>query len=1000
MICRRDFPAILALSISLLLAAARAGADDQPILRIEPGGHTARVTKVLFSGDRDHNWLISVGEDKAARIWDLDTGRQVRTLRGQISADRRGQLFAAAANDKTLAVAGDMPKAVITDDRDFASREGYLQAFRFFNLVSGKIARKPQTWHHGVVTTLAFNRSGERLASGSRDSLVLVWSFYEREDPKELKGHQGGVNEVVFSPADDKWLASGGDDGTVRFWDWAAKKPLVRTIKLGSPVLCVAWAPDGRTLLAGTREGKVHFLDPETGKPLRDAVSQDDSVTTLAVSPDKSWFVTGSGAGSADFRVRVWSFAEGTVARSFDRHSAAIQSVAMSPDGRWVASADRAGVIYVWDPVTLEERWQFGGAAPSAFSVAWSQDGKRIAWGSNPRDPKELTHTFLLDRGVPGPPPRPDEPWVFGASSTGGRSVGISPDHRTVQLQENGRTVSQLTLPMPNDEAWATILTPRREVVVGTEFELRLYDAGLGKRSRARFVGHDGAVRALSVSPDGRFLASASEDKTVRIWSLERGGDVEPLLSLVATLDGHWIAWTPRGFYAASPSGDDIIGWHVNRGDDVAADFYTAYQFRKRFYRPDVIRHVVEAGDVNRAVQMADRESHHQTEATLSIEQEVARAPAVEIMEVGPVPGVRKEGLGYQSDRAEVTLTVHVDRADAATAVRVQVNHPAGSRRLVEAKPSGRANEWILPAALTQGDNSVAVVATNQAGESSPAIVTVRYEPPAGARKPSKLYVLCIGVKDYADPGIEKLSYADADATALASFYQGQRGKLYDSVEVRTLLNRSATRQAVLNGISWLETMGSEDSAILFVSSHGFRGSDVTASASRGAEDASFYFAPCDAQLSRLAASGIRWVDIAERLRGLRGKDVVLMLDHCFSGGVDFEVSRAYAANEARRALVESSILTLTASTDQEESWEDPAWRHGAFTYAALEALNGSVPRVIESGGIIMLDALALYLHREVPRLVSQVKGPEVHQTPNIYRPPGASVDVPVAKVR
>ena len=80
----------------------------------------------------------------------------------------------------------------------------------------------------------------------------------------------------------------------------------------------------------------------------------------------------------------------------------------------------------------------------------------------------------------------------------------------------------------------------------------------------------------------------------------------EPLLSLFTTADGEWVLWTQEGYYDASLGGDRLIGWHVNQGRDKAAKFYLAQQFRKQFYRPDVIDRVLETGDVMRAVALAD----------------------------------------------------------------------------------------------------------------------------------------------------------------------------------------------------------------------------------------------------------------------------------------------------------------------------------------------------------------------------------------------------------
>ena len=81
-------------------------------------------------------------------------------------------------------------------------------------------------------------------------------------------------------------------------------------------------------------------------------------------------------------------------------------------------------------------------------------------------------------------------------------------------------------------------------------------------------------------------LVVAYGDGTIR-W--HRWSDGEELLALFAHADRtRWVLWTPSGYYDASAGAEELIGWHLNRGQDEAADFFPASRFRARFYRPDV----------------------------------------------------------------------------------------------------------------------------------------------------------------------------------------------------------------------------------------------------------------------------------------------------------------------------------------------------------------------------------------------------------------------------
>ena len=109
----------------------------------------------------------------------------------------------------------------------------------------------------------------------------------------------------------------------------------------------------------------------------------------------------------------------------------------------------------------------------------------------------------------------------------------------------------------------------------------------------------------VEISQDGKLVVAAYGDGTIR-W--HRLSDGQELLALfVHAKDRRWITWTPKGYYMASAGGENLIGWHVNRGWAEAADFFPADRFRNRFYRPDVVHQVLQTLDEDKAIAEADR---------------------------------------------------------------------------------------------------------------------------------------------------------------------------------------------------------------------------------------------------------------------------------------------------------------------------------------------------------------------------------------------------------
>ena len=102
--------AVLGLVLTVFLPVL-AWADD-PVLVIDPGGHLALIKDIMFSSDG--KYLVSAGDDKVVRVWDVKTGETVRTIRGQVGDGHEGKIYAAAlsAQDKYLAVGGWMQPEV------------------------------------------------------------------------------------------------------------------------------------------------------------------------------------------------------------------------------------------------------------------------------------------------------------------------------------------------------------------------------------------------------------------------------------------------------------------------------------------------------------------------------------------------------------------------------------------------------------------------------------------------------------------------------------------------------------------------------------------------------------------------------------------------------------------------------------------------------------------------------------------------------------------------
>ncbi len=244
--------------------------------------------------------------------------------------------------------------------------------------------------HDGLVREIAYSHDGSKLAVvGGRWSgeppEVHVWNPTTGREQAALQGHRGTINCVAFSP-DDRILATGSSDRTVRLWDINSGGQTAELVGHKDWIRCLAFSPDGRTLATGSQDSDLSLWDVATGSHLATTDWHGNGVTGAVFSPDGESLFTSSFDGMIYLSNPALLCLPTTLPRQRgDRN--AVLSLALSPDGRTLAagaSNDEGPVeVTLWNPNTGVQRGVLRGHRGHVCAVAFSPCGHLLASGGS-----------------------------------------------------------------------------------------------------------------------------------------------------------------------------------------------------------------------------------------------------------------------------------------------------------------------------------------------------------------------------------------------------------------------------------------------------------------------------------------------------------------------------------------------------------------------------------------------------------------------------------------
>lgn len=475
-------------------------------------GHSGAIHSLAYSHSGDR--LVSGGDDQRACLWNVSDRTLLKDLQARSTANLRTVGFLPDPNDPNCQ---PIPFAAGYDDH----------CLTIWNLATGL-----PCWilpaDVQALPALALSPNGRYLVCSGQDFTVTVWDIPNRRLCHALPSLGAPVWTLVFS-ADSRYFVT-GSNYTIKLWNAKRGQCWRSFLSQAHPVRCLAFSAgsDSGTILTGHDDTHLRLWQVNAHSPYaigpRALAGHSGSVRTVALSPDGQWL-----ASSADDQtLHLWAIATGQ-SQWMGVMPTAATLLRFSPDGQWLASASPSGIL-VWDCATGSALGELEDAPDSPTALLFSPDGDWLVvgvrdgtiglwpWKQRTRvGPEEAVFDYRMLAG--------HQSQVHSLSAQGERLVSASHDGtvRWWNLGQGNGCLGQWQHPA---EQWlqGVTQTPGGDMLAITSqnTQVEVWEVETNQR-RHTLKGHSQDIWQVSGCPSGTHLVTASQDDEIRVWDLATG---------------------------------------------------------------------------------------------------------------------------------------------------------------------------------------------------------------------------------------------------------------------------------------------------------------------------------------------------------------------------------------------------------------------------------------------------------------------------------------------
>jgi len=327
-------------------------------------GHSGNIRSVAFN--EDGRILASGGEDKTVKLWEVATGKEIRTFTDDPDrVDRiesvgfgfgyNGEILVSSSSNTIKLRQAETGREIHTLGGNInwndnfpivLSPDGQILAsggFRWIQLWEARTGKAIKTLrdHDYLVRSIAFSPDGLLLAIGGQDNIIKLWHIGTLKEIRILYGHSHTVHSVSFSP-DGKLLVSISSDGTIRLWQVETGREISTFNYPSDWVKSVAFSSDRQLLAIGSKGTTIKVWQVETGAEI-DTFTAPSQFNSFAFSPDRQLLAI----ASEDKTVKLLHVATKKEICTFTA-SSQVHSISFSANGQLLASGEYGGNIQIW----------------------------------------------------------------------------------------------------------------------------------------------------------------------------------------------------------------------------------------------------------------------------------------------------------------------------------------------------------------------------------------------------------------------------------------------------------------------------------------------------------------------------------------------------------------------------------------------------------------------------------------------------------------------------